>query len=112
MIKYQVKGVNGQLFVTDNSVKIEHKGILGVLTNGLAGTKVIPFKAIQGIQVKYGTNFTNGYIQFITHGKIESTGGIFKATKDENTVFFKKNQNDEVWLIQDFLERNVLQYEV
>lgn len=106
--KYTLKGVNGQLAVYENKVEIARKGFLGFASNGLSGTKTIPLKSITSIQVKYGTFWTNGYIQLNTAGKAESTGGMFKATTDENTIFFKKKQNEGAKMIVDFIEQNIL----
>lgn len=99
-----VKGVNGQLSVYDSKVEITRRGVRGFLTNGLSGTKVIPLKNVQGIQVKYGTMFTNGYIQFVVAGRLESGNGIFNAARDENTVFFKKKDNKLVEAIARYIE--------
>ena len=61
---YLIKGVNGQIILTKNRVKIARKGALGFLTSGLAGVKEIPIKNISSIQMKEATNVTNGYLQF------------------------------------------------
>lgn len=108
MEKFVLKGVNGQLYVHENKVEITRKGTLGFLTNGLSGLKTLPMKNIVSIQVKYGTALTNGYIQFNIMGKSESTGGLFNAVQDENTVVFKKKQNNLARQIKDYIEQIIL----
>lgn len=104
MLMFELYGVNGQLFVHDDKVKITRNGARGFLTNGLSGAKVIPLKNVLSIQVKYGTMFTNGYIQFVVAGRLESGNGIFNAARDENIVFFKKKDNKLVEAIARYIE--------
>lgn len=44
--KFELRGVNGQLYVYEDKVVIERKGVLGFMTQGLAGSKTIPMTAI------------------------------------------------------------------
>jgi len=92
-IIFELKGVNGQIFVYEDRVIIERKGVLGFMTQGLAGSKTIPIKSIQSIQFKKGNMLTNGFIQFGILGGHEKTGGLFNATQDENTVMIKERDN-------------------
>lgn len=90
-------GVNGQLELYSDKVTIKRKGALAKMTQGFfKGDKTIYLKQITGIQIKPGTNFTNGYIQFTVPGGNESTKGLMNATQDENTVMFAKKHNDLV----------------
>jgi len=102
---FQLNGVGGQLYVYEDAVALEFKGALGFLNHGLKGTKRIPYESITSVQVKQGTNITNGYIQFGVVGGNESRQGLFAATKDENTVMFYKQDNDLAAEIQRFVER-------
>lgn len=108
MAKFELKGVNGQLSVYENKVEISRKGALGFLTQGLSGTKTIPIKNIVAVQVKPAGFWTNGYIQFIMSGHVESSRGALKATKDENTVFFKSKHNHLVQQIKNHVESIIL----
>lgn len=102
----ELDGVNGQLHLYENKVVITRKGALAKLTQGFTkGDKSIYLSQISGIQIKPGTNLTNGYIQFTLSGGKESTKGVLSATQDENTVMFKKKDNALVEQIRDEIER-------
>ncbi|MBD3365903.1 DUF4429 domain-containing protein [candidate division WWE3 bacterium] len=83
-----LKGNNGQIELYGSCIVIKRKGFLAKLTHGFTkGEKTISFDNISGIQVKK-PGLTSGYIQFSISGGNESTGGVFQATQDENTVVF------------------------
>ena len=88
-------GVNGQLELTDRVVRIKRGGLLALVTQGLKGDKEILVAQISSIQFKDAGPFFNGYIQFAYPGSQESKGGIFQATKDENSVMFNVDQQAE-----------------
>lgn len=101
----ELKGVNGQLEMYDDKVVIRRKGGIAKLTQGFfKGDKTIYFNQITAIQIKKGGNFINGYIQFTLGGGVESKSGIIKATEDENTVMYRKKDNDLVEEIKEFIE--------
>ncbi len=88
-------GVNGQLELYADKIIIKRKGVLSKLTQGFTkGDKTIYIKQISGIDFKLGGNVVNGFIQFTLPGGNEKKGGAFQATQDENTVMFKKKDND------------------
>ncbi|WP_143750786.1 DUF4429 domain-containing protein [Clostridium merdae] len=100
-----LNGVNGQLEVYSNKVVIRRKGFLAKMTQGFnKGDKEIYLNQISGIQVKNGGNITNGYIQFSLAGGVENTNGLKEAINDENTVVFKKIDNETVAQIKDKIE--------
>lgn len=106
----QLDGVNGQLTITEEHAIIERKGVLGFMTQGLKGQKRIPLQNIKAVQLKEGNNWTNGYIQFSILGGIESRGGIMNATKDENTLMFRKKDNELAKEIRAFVEEKISEY--
>ncbi len=94
-ILISAKGVNGQLELLENKIRIKRKGLMGLATQGLKGDKEIFIKQISSVQFKKAGMMTNGYIQFAFIGGQEAKGGIFQATKDENSIMFKaKHQRD------------------
>lgn len=100
-----LNGVNGQLEVYSNKVVIRRKGFLAKMTQGFnKGDKEIYLNQISGIQVKNGGNITNGYIQFSLAGGVEYTNGLKEAINDENTVVFKKIDNETVAQMKDKIE--------
>lgn len=106
----KLNGVNGQLIITDEHAIIERKGVLGFMTQGLKGQKRIPLQNIMAVQLKEGNNLTNGYIQFSILGGIESRGGIMNATQDENTVMFKKKDNELANKIRNHVEVKISEH--
>ena len=86
------KGVNGQIELLQDRVRIKRKGGMAVLTQGLKGDKEIQLASISSIQLRAPGSFTNGYIQFAFHGGQEAKGALFQATSDENSVMFSSAQ--------------------
>lgn len=73
------------------------------MCHGFDGTKTIFLRRLTAIQFKEAGNMTNGYIQFIFPGSLEDKGGLFEATKDENTVMFNKEQQPEFEKLRDHI---------
>jgi hypothetical protein len=96
--------VNGTVELTDTQIIIRRKGVLGFLTQGLKGEKRIPYSSVTSVQFK-AAGLTNGYIQFGVAGGKESTGGVFAATSDENTVMFRRKAGDQFLHLRDAVER-------
>lgn len=106
--KFTLKGVTGHLQVFPDKIVIERKGFIAKMNHGLfKGDKSLFLKQISGIQVKQAGMFTNGYIQFTLIGGIEGRKGLLEATKDENTVMFRKADNDLVKEIQSYIESRI-----
>lgn len=100
-----LNGVNGQLELYDDKVVIKRKGALAKMTQGFTkGDKTIYIRQITGIQMKLGGNLVNGYIQITLPGGNEKSKGAFEATQDENTVMFKKADNDIAIAIKEKIE--------
>ena len=99
-----IKGIAGQIELYDDKIMIKREGAHAKLTHGFKGDKTIYIDQVSGVQLKLGTNMLNGYIQITIPGGNESRGGIMVATKDENTVFFKKAQNNAATRIKDKIE--------
>lgn len=85
------KGTNGTLVVKENTIEIVRSGLNARLL-GLRGNKEILIKNITSIQFKQPGLLTNGFIQFAFSGSSESKGGVFDATKDENSIVFSKSE--------------------
>lgn len=100
-------GVNGQLELLANKVIIKRKGMLAKMTQGLKGDKEILIKQISSIQFKNAGALTNGYIQFSFSGGQENQGGLFDATKDENTIMFNKKQQPNFEKIKLSIEEKI-----
>lgn len=106
--KYKLFGVNGQLFVFDNKIVIERNGVLGFLSQGMAGSKTIPMNNIMSVQYQEGNGLTNGFIQFGIMGGKEAKGGLFSATDDENTIMISASDNQLGRQIKEYVEDIIL----
>ncbi len=91
-VSKRVEGVNGQIELSYSKIDITRKGVMGFALHGFDGTKTIFLRQLTALQFKEAGNVTNGFIQFIFPGSLEDKGGLFSATKDENTVMFTKAQ--------------------
>jgi Domain of unknown function (DUF4429) len=89
---YEIEGSNGQIRLTRTRVIISRKGTTAFITQGLKGDKEIPITRITAMQFKRSGSLTKGYLQFSIEGGLESTGGVFAAVTDENTVMFTELQ--------------------
>ena len=105
--QFVLNGVAGQLYVFENRVVMERKGVLGTLVHGFAGSKTIPFKSLYSIQFREATSITNGYIQFGILGGNERQGGFFQAADDENSIFFTKEHSEVASQIKNYIESHI-----
>lgn len=100
----QAKGHNGQMSFDGQNVTISRKGVLGFLTQGLKGDKIIKLSSITAVQFKKVGMITSGYLQLSLTGGNESRGGVFDATQDENTVMFVKKQEKDFEGLRDAIQ--------
>ena len=103
----EATGVNGQLQVEGNKIVIKRKGMLAKMSQGLKGNKDILIKHLSSIQFKPAGTFTNGYIQFAFSGGEENKGGLFDATKDENSIMFSKKQQPNFLKLKALIEQKM-----
>ena len=103
-------GVNGQVEVYSNKVRIRRKGVLSKITQGLfAGEKDVYFHQIGSILVKQAGLMTRGYISFAQLGAIERRKGLLGTTHDENAVLFRRNQSAVVEDIRRYINTPLFQ---
>jgi hypothetical protein len=93
----------GTVELLDNVLVIRRQGLGSFLTQGVKGEKRIPYSSIASVQFKEA-GFTTGYIQFGIVGGIESRGGVWEATTDENTVLFTKEAAEDFRRLRDIVE--------
>lgn len=89
-----MRGVQDLLEVFDDRIAITPKGVLGLLNKGMKGTKEIPFSSIVAVQFREAGPAFSGFLQFTILGGNESRGGLFAASKDENTFIFAHTKNN------------------
>ncbi len=104
----EVEGVMGQkLMLFENKIRISRKGFNQFVLHGLKGDKEIFLKYITSIQFKKAGRFTNGYIQFDFMGGQQALGGIFQGAMNENTVLFKKKNQEDFEKIKGLIEEKI-----
>jgi hypothetical protein len=90
-----LKATNGILTVFDDHVEISRKSVMGFLSQGIKGDRVIYYSDIASVEYKKPTMMANGYIQFIITGTTHQNAsvGIFgssmESMKDPNTIILR-----------------------
>lgn len=90
-----LNGVGASVEIRRSGILIKRQGKTSFFVHGIKGDKLIPFKSMTAVQLKEPGKAMSGYIQFSVLGGIESTRGIWDASKDENTVLFTLDQLPE-----------------
>ena len=98
MTHLYVAGMNGQIEVDDEWVRIHRKGLIGRMGRGAGnvlgrGTQ-IRLSDIQDIEISYPRLTQRGWIRFLTGG--EERMGLMEAGKDDSTVLFTKRQQQAI----------------
>ncbi len=99
------KGINGQIDLFQNILRIRRKGALSFISQGLKGEKEIQISQISAVQIKKPGVWTNGYIQFSFLGGQENKKGLFSATQDENTIIFNPRQQRDFIALKEKLDQ-------
>ncbi|BBN97452.1 DUF4429 domain-containing protein [Sporolactobacillus terrae] len=109
MKKYVIKHpAKAEITVDENFITIHRKGMMSAAIHGMQGDKKIPLKSLTAIQFKKA-GMTNGYIQFAYSGSRESKGGLYDATKDENSVTFWPGNNSDMLELKEYLENKIVE---
>ena len=95
----EARGLNGQIQLFQNNVRIEHKGKQNNLN------KDIVVSNISAIQFRETGFLVNGYLQILTFGGGETNTGGLTAKRDENTIIFNKKQQPLFEDIRDAINK-------
>ncbi|HYD03164.1 MAG TPA: DUF4429 domain-containing protein, partial [Alphaproteobacteria bacterium] len=106
----EFKGRNGRIELYKDFVRLDRETFMGFMLHGLKGKKDIYFKNITSIQIKE-PGFTAGYLQFSIPGGNESSGGVFSATRDENTIVFSAEDYVNAVKIKEYIEKRIIKKE-
>ncbi len=99
----ECSGVNGQIELLEDRVRIKRRGLMAFSSHPWAGEKEILLSEITAIQFKRATWIASGYIQFMYPGGSE-TKGFHKTVSDENAVMFWPGKNDEFAELRDAID--------
>jgi len=99
----EAKGVNGQLQLMEDRIRIHRKGIRSFIARGTKGGKDIPIPDISSVQFKKAVFPLNGHIRFVCAGE---KGGVrsIHVPWDENTVVFNWYQQGSFQDIKQAVE--------
>lgn len=115
-----VKGRNGIVTAFEDRIEISRKNIVGFLTQGLKGVRIIRFEDMTSIEAKTPGLMSNGYIQFIINPelaaiqKVGLIGTSNESMRDPNAVVFStisKNKIKEFTDLRDFSLSRIAYYQ-
>jgi len=84
------------LELCDDTVLITRRGLLNALNAGMNGTRTIQISSLTAVQMKFGSNFTGGYILFSYAGSKPFMGGILDAIHDPDAFLFSMDLNEQI----------------
>ena len=102
-------GLNGILYLYDDSVLIIRDSSLGKLFHNKNKQIMIPYKQIRAVEFSPGA-LVNGYISIVDMDHY-APKNIFSAIKDDSTVIFRFFKNREAEEIKSEIERILLENE-
>lgn len=103
-----VKGLNGQIELTNMHVIITRQGFMAAMSKGAAGERTIPISDIDAIQFKPASFMSgNGFIQFCLPGSTTHGDTLQQAVNDPNAVVFTGKANQEFALLHEQLKEVV-----
>jgi hypothetical protein len=105
MAELFVKGINGQMWVNSERVRISKKGVLSTLLFGKGKERIIELSHIQKVDFQSAGWSRNGFLQFKIEGNEENVTDIGKARKDENALIFNGENNLAAVKVRNFIEK-------
>lgn len=96
--------------IYEDSIELVQTGLGSKARKGIKGSKTVPFESITAIQYREGNNLTNGYVQISIKGYQESKKGLIDAAKDENSIMFKKKNNEIFKKIADLIQEKIIEF--
>lgn len=98
--------VGDGLKVFEDRIVISHSGVLNLLAMGVKGDKTVYYSDLTAVEFKKA-GWTAGRIQFSLLGGRESTGGLFAATSDENTITISAKENEKAEEIVEYIQKRI-----
>ena len=99
------QGLQGELFLFPERIRISRKGAGSYFSHKLIGDKDILIRDISSIQFKATGTFSNGFIQFAFKVGTNAKKGMLEAAQDETMMVFTKQQEYEFEQFRDRLQR-------
>ena len=110
----KASGLNGQVELFGDRVRIRRKGILSFIYNWWRSRRDIdiPFSDISSIQFKNVGFPANGYIRFVRVGERGDRRSIFFAGWDKNTVIYVRYQRGKFKEIERAIEDRMKRHSI
>ncbi len=99
-----VEGVNGQIELLQDRIRITRRGFLAFGAHPWAGDKEILLSEITAIKFKRASLMASGFIQFLYPGGQEAKG-FHRTVADENTVMFWPRHQKEFAELREAIEQ-------
>ena len=107
------KGVNGQVTLLEDRIRIERKGGVAFVTFGYRGTKEILIREMTSLAYKDAGGVLNGHILFLYRGGRDVKTSVFgenSITSNENAVLFDRNNQAAFDTLRGMLNDKMGQY--
>ena len=107
------KGVNGQVTLLEDRIRIERKGAVSFLTYGFRGTKEILIREMTSIEYKDAGGVLNGHILFLYRGGRDVKTSVFgdnSVASNENAVIFTRDNQVAFDTLRGMLDDKMDQY--
>ena len=107
------KGLNGQVTLMEDRIRIERKGGWAFVTYGLRGTKEILISEMSSVEYRNAGSVVSGYILFLYRGGRDVKSSIFSddsITNNENAVMFVKDSQAAFDTLRETLNKRLEEY--
>ncbi len=107
------KGVNGQVTLLEDRIRIERKGGLSFIAYGFRGTKEILIREMTSIEYKDAGGVLNGHILFLYRGGRDVKTSVFgdnSVASNENAVIFTRDNQVTFDTLRGMLNDKMDQY--
>ncbi len=106
---FEVACVNTTLTVYDDCVSIKPKGVLGLMSKGIAGERKIYYADITSVTFQKSSALLSGFMEFYFAGNNtkKQGGGLFAGTNNENRVTFYNKYLNEMIKVNDYIQNKI-----
>jgi ribosomal protein L40E len=101
----EAKGINGQVQLLEDRVKIKRQTPAPVRSQGAKKDKEILLTSVSSIQLKQPGRIVNGSIRFDIRGGNEMDSALLQAAREENTVTFNTEQEPGFTQLKEAVEK-------
>ena len=107
------KGVNGQVTLLEDRIRIERKGGIAFVAYGFRGTKEVLIREMTSIEYKDAGAVLNGHILFLYRGGRDVKTSVFgdnSVASNENAVIFDRSNQAAFDTLRGMLNEKMNQY--